>query len=606
MRKAVKAFIKIIKNHQLAICFAVFVGLIYLTPYIVFSVSLGDKYQGIPMLATANEDYYLARMQEIKDGHPFLGSFIFYEYKDQLPLTWPTAEMFYAIPSLLFGIFLIKILIASKFVLPFILFLLVYFLIHKLSASAHKLSNKLNAIAGAMLVTLGYDLVNYRHVWLYLTGKVTLGGNFLTWARPVNPVMGAIFLFSFLICVWLIIQKSRYKKSLIFLAALFLSLMICSYFFSWGVAVSVLGILILMYLLKRNYTVVKNFLWVIFLTIIMTLPYWYMSFKASQSPWYKESVLRSGLFYTHYPLLNKLLIATILFYLIIVILSFVFRKDKIKFNLTYIKNWHLFSLSLLLGGFWAFNQQIITGMTIWPYHFVHYTIPLSMVVIIILLYNIIKKWKPFLWALAISIIASSSLIFGILVQIESYQINFDYYAKLQPYKSVFNWLNSQEKDSVVLVKRERYKGEYNFNLLIPAFTHANIYASNIVFSLMPQERVLHNYAVYLRIKGINADNIERYIEGNMGEAVVYLFSNWKGLYGIKQFSDFSDPVLGVRIENFPAHYREFMSKNFRDELDKYRIDYILSDSPLPQSIIKQLSGTELVFKSNNIFIYDFK
>ncbi len=179
--------------------FAVLVGLIYLAPYIIFSASLGDKYQGIPMMATANEDFYLARIQEIIDGHPTLGSFAFYEFKDGPSLTPPTAEMFYAIPSLLFGISLMKILVASKFILPFILFLLVYFLINKITVSFYLLSNKLNAIAGAMLVTLGYDLVDYRSLWLYFTGKVAPGGNFLIWARPVNPVMGAVFLFLFLI-----------------------------------------------------------------------------------------------------------------------------------------------------------------------------------------------------------------------------------------------------------------------------------------------------------------------------------------------------------------------------------------------------------------------
>lgn len=46
-----------------------------------------------------------------------------------------------------------------------------------------------------------------------------------------------------------------------------------------------------------------------------------------------------------------------------------------------------------------------------------------------------------------------------------------------------------------------------------------------------------------------------------------------------------------------------MAKDFLEELKRYRLDYILSDSQLPSNIINQLGDVELVFKSNNIFIY---
>lgn len=588
----------------MAIIMAVLVGLIYLTPYIIFSASLGDKYQGIPIIATANEDFYLSRIQEIIDGHPTLGSFAFYEFKNGPSLTPPTAEMFYAIPSLLSGISLMKILIASKFILPFILFLLVYFLINKITTSSYLLSNKLNAVAGALLVTLGYDLVDYRSIWLSLTGKMVLGGNFLTWARPVNPVMGAIFLFSFLICVWSIIQKSRYKKSSVILASVFLALMVGSYFFSWGVAVSVLAVIILIYIFKKEFKVVKNLLWVVSLTVIMAAPYWYISFRASQSPGYKEALLKNGLFYTHYPILNKFLIAALLFYFIVVVLSFIFRKERIKF-VDSIKNWHLFTLALLLGGFWALNQQIVTGMTIWPYHFVQYTIPLSMVVILVLLYNVIKEWKPFLWVLAVSVIISSSLIFGVIIQKNSYQTNFNRHADLQSYKPIFDWLNSQKKDSVVLVKIDEDAKFYLLSGLIPAFTHANIYAFNWAYNLLQPDRILDSFLTILRLKGVSPDNIEEYLQKNQGEASGYLYSNFKGLFGVKDFPDFSDTILKERLINFPRKYREFFSKNFRTELKKYRLDYILSDGQLEEGFLNELGNPRIIFQNNDFYIYNF-
>ncbi|MDO8667862.1 MAG: hypothetical protein Q7K35_02055 [bacterium] len=604
----------IIKKHKIAIIFATLIGIIYITPYFVFRISLGDKYQGIPMLATANEDFYIARVQEIIDGHPLISSVGFYEYKDQMSLTPPTAEMFYAIPSLLLGIPLVDIIVASRFILPFILFLLVYYLIYRLTINSNFISNKFNAIAGAVLVTLGYDLVDYHNLWLYLTGQSPIGGKFLIWARLVNPILGAIFLFSFLICIWLIIKKSAYKKIMIFFSALFLALMIASYFFSWGVAVSVLAVLILMYLIKKEFEIVKSFFWVIFWALTISLPYWYMSFIASQSPSYKEAVLKNGLFNTHYPLFNRLILAVLLFYLILFAPWLInklklFFKDRQKFfrrfNLSNVRDWNLFCLALLLGSFWVFTEQVVTGMTIWPFHFVQYTIPLAMVVAMTLLYNVIKGKSQYLWLLISAIIFSSSVIFGIAIQAGTYRQMDNYNLALQAYKPVFNWLNQQKKDSVVLVAVDDQSKIDILNGYIPAFTHSNIYASNWAYNLIVIDRDFFNYLVLLRLKGVSADNIEEYLKNNKGEAVSYLFSNWSGQYNLKQFPDFTDNELPKRLEKLPEDYRQFVKQDFSQLLKKYQLDYILSSGPLKDNIKNQLQGLKLVeqFNDGKVFIY---
>jgi hypothetical protein len=63
-----------LRKHWLALVFAVMIGLIYVGPHIAFIISLEDQYRGIPMMQTPNEISYLARIQEILDGHPMLGS----------------------------------------------------------------------------------------------------------------------------------------------------------------------------------------------------------------------------------------------------------------------------------------------------------------------------------------------------------------------------------------------------------------------------------------------------------------------------------------------------------------------------------------------------
>ena len=182
-----------IKTHHAAIAAAFLVGVIYITPHLIFQWSLGDAYRGIPMMQTANEDEYLARIQEILDGHPSLGSPVFYEYKNEPPLAPPVGEFFYAFPAMLMSISPVAVLTASRFLLPAILFILVYFLIYKMTTlsvsppwkegeekspspslkggGGNILVAKITAITGGILVTLGYDLVDYRTVLGLLRGS---------------------------------------------------------------------------------------------------------------------------------------------------------------------------------------------------------------------------------------------------------------------------------------------------------------------------------------------------------------------------------------------------------------------------------------------------
>ncbi|MEK7646886.1 MAG: hypothetical protein AAB378_00750 [Patescibacteria group bacterium] len=600
------------KKHYLAVFFAVFVGLIYIIPGIFFLWSLGDHYKGIPMMQTANEISYLARIREILDGHPMLGSPFMFEYKDEWPIAPPIGEMFYAVPSMVLNVSPINVIIASRFFFPFILFLLVYFLIYHLSDSGDNqlFSKKINAVAGALLVTLGYDLVDYRSILSFLSGEQNLAGNFLIWARPVNPILGAMFLMSFLIFIWFIIRGKSDKKTIVG-AATFLALMIGSYFFSWGMAVSVVAMLVLIYLLKKDYRIIKNLIAVVWFGLLLASPYWYISWQVSQSPWYEDSLLRSGLFYTHYPLLNKLTLAILALYIVVVLFSVLKHSDKAAAMKDRIfgsfKDWHWFCLALILGSLWTYSQQIITGRTVWPYHFVQYSIPLAMIVFMVLLYNIVRKESAWLWRAGVFAVILASLSFGIYTQASVYNSgSYGYYRNLQSYAPLFDELNKKEKDCVVLVREDGPESKM-LNVMIPAFTHCNRYSSTEAPSLMPNERSSHGYLVALRFNGVEADAIDEYLQANKREARGHLYSNWLGVYGhpANDFPDFSDRVLEQRLKEFPENYRQFMARDFKAELNKYRLDYILSVGSLPKNIVGQLDGVQLIFDSNNLFLYTF-
>ncbi|OHA20365.1 MAG: hypothetical protein A2849_01145 [Candidatus Taylorbacteria bacterium RIFCSPHIGHO2_01_FULL_51_15] len=590
------------RKHQVALYGALLVGAIYIAPHLFFMASLGEAYRGIPMMRTSNEDFYLARVQEILDGHPGVGSPAFWEYKEGPPLSPPVGEFLYALPSLIFGISPTSTLLSSRFFLPALLFFLVYLLVRRLNEDEDTFASTLSAIAGGLLVTLGYDLVDYRAVWSFLN-QTASPVHFLVWSRPINPVLGAILLFSFFLSLTSLVQGSPYRKWTIASASACFALMIGSYFFSWGIALSVITFLALTYLFLRKYRIVGDLSLIVLFTAILSSPYWYATWRAAQSPWYEASVFRNGLFYTHYPLLNKFLLAALLVFLLLALLEFL-QKRRIGMPWG-IKTWHTFSLAFLLGGLWVYSQQMVTGRTVWPYHFVQYTIPLSMVVITVSLFHT-RKFLFYGWHTFVSAALLGSLLFAILLQGSVYEQSLSYYTRLQSKASLFDFLNRRERDCVVLVA-DRAAESYTLHGLIPAFTHCNTYNSNWGYSLMPDERIQHNYLVYLLMRGVTAEGVEAYVHNNEGDARGYLFSNWKGLYGIRDFPDFSDTVTEERLAKIPEIYRAFLEKDITQELRKYRLDYLLFEGKPTAELLQRLdiSSSAPIFEEGGVFVYAF-
>ncbi|MSU55780.1 MAG: hypothetical protein EXS51_00510 [Candidatus Taylorbacteria bacterium] len=582
----------LVRLKRLAVAVAIGVGLLYGLPNIFFIFGDFSSYRGIPLLQTPNEGSYLGRIQEIVDGHGAVSSPFFFEYKEGVPLSPSTGEWVYALPAILFGISPATVLVVSKFFFPPILFLLVYALAFRLAQGEGR-SREAMAIACGLLVTLGYDLVDYRTMLSYVSGS-GVPNSFLLWARPVNPILGALFLFSFLLSVLAIVQNTIRRKTAIVTASVFLALMFGSYFFSWGTAFSVLVLLILILVARKKYATAGNLTLVIPFGILLASPYWYGAWQATHSPWYASSVLRSGLFLTHYPLWNKFLLATLFFFAVILAFDFLWKKRRgIEWS---VETWHCFNLSLLLGGIWTYSQQILTGETIWPYHFVQYTIPLAMLVLMVSIYNCIRPMQRYLSNMFVSGVILLSVCLGVYTQVQAYTAAVPYYARMQVYKALFDFLNTREKECVVFVN-ETDAEMSELNTLIPAFTHCNRYVSTEMNSLIPDTRGEDGYLALLRLRGILPVDIDEYIRAHRSEASGYLFSNWQGLFGVKDFPDFSDPVLEERLSAFPERYRAFLTKEFRTELQKYRLDFILSDSSLDGEVLLRIPGLTKVFTS---------
>ena len=587
-------FIESAKRHYVAIIIALFVGIVAVFPTVFFRFSLGDAWRGIDLFYNDNEEFYLARMQEIKDGHPLIGSISYYEYKNNLPALPPTAETVYVFLGRILGLSLPDVMILTKFLFPALLFLLVYNLVRNMTEEPNSPITVLYGVAAGLLVVLGYDLVDYQRLYNIIRGNSGVGG-MVIWTRPVNPIFGALALFSFLNALWHVMIK--HNKSAVILAGIALAFMFSSYFFSWGAGMSVFFWLVAYGLYKKDITTVKNLAKVLGLGLLISSPYWYLVIRARFSPDFSDSADRYGLIFSHNPLMNYVLLLGVV---ISAVAIFMYFRNTNKNDRRY--GWIYFSGALLLGGLLALNQQIITGMTIWPFHFVQYTTPFFYIVMVVILYHVVRPKAKTLANVVAVIIIIISVSFAIYTGAVGNKERDPEFRDRQKFADIYNWLNQNTpRDSVIFVKDNVRMLER----LIPAYTHNNVYVSGPENAMAPYERFYHNYLIYLRMKGVSSDGIKEYLAANQREASSFLHvSLMVDARSNNAFPEVRDYVLEKSLASLPEDYEVFLSKDLLTEFKKYKLDYILSYRPLDSKLLAELRDPALAFEQHDFYIYD--
>ncbi len=570
------------KKNFFVLIFAIIVGLISVAPHLLAVSKIGNDYKGIPFIYTNNEDYYLSRIHEISDGYPTIASPYFFEYKNLSPLVPPIGEYFYFALSFFSFFDLTKTLVLAKFLFPLILFILVFILIKKLT-DHDDLSSKLTALSGGLFVTLGYDLVDYSTLLTRLKGASF--EVLSVWTRPVNPITGALILFSLLILISTILKKKDSKQTKYISGILFGASV--GYFFTFGVALSILATIVTIMLIIKEHALAKKFLIVIGIGFLLDAIYWFSASK-TLSGGGEEIALRNGMLLSHLPILNKVLIvATIIFCLIC---FYLFRSRKINLK----EPWFIISSSGLLGGLISFNQQIITGRTIWPHHFVQYTIPIAMIAVILALYFLFHDKHKKLWNWIMLASTCLVLAFGIW-NASTYKHKIPDFIKLQEYQEIFNWINTKaEKDCVIFVKEKKEE----LTRLIPAFTSCNVYDTTYLSTTMPKERILHNYLMKLKINGVKKTEVEKYILENKGDAREYFYTDWNVLFSKKH-----DPEFETTLDSVGKAYKKIYDEPITDLLKKFRIDYLITDKSADLEIKNIPLEIKNEFETNSFKIY---
>lgn len=552
--------------HALAVFFALIVGVLSYAPQYLSKHALDAEYRGVPFLYLDNELNYLARIRDIVRGDWLGDDSALYEYSDQSILP-PIGEYFYAIPSLVLRASPVTIVIASKFLFPAVLFLLLYAIMTQLMGDSQALRAKMTAVAASLLATLGYGLIDIRTSIGIFSGQLQ-AADLNIWTRPVNPIIGVLLFFTFLIALWRLNEGSSFHARLWGGIALGFSI---TYIFSWALSLAFLVVLLISYLLRKQMRPIVDLLVVVGISILLQLPFWINALSHFGGG--DDSLARrNGLLLMHSPIVNKVLLAGTLFFILISLYQYAREK---KFS-----DWWWFSASLLAACWAVFNQQIVTGRTIWPDHFVQFSIPVVIIVAFVVLYRYVLPRAAVLWMIPVTLAIIGSLTAGVY-SAASYRYSMDDYRQQQNYAPFIQWANEDTPDKCVMLTME--KGYY-LSYLIPAFTRCKVYSSYDAYSGVPRERILHNMLVLLRLRQVKPSEVMNFLEANVSREInTYLFDDWDQI-----FEKEVTPQSQAKIDMAADAYMAFYAEDFAAAVRKYKLDYIVSEESLDAALIDEL------------------
>lgn len=563
---------------------AVFVGGCMFLSSALVPVQLGAVYQGIVPLYYADGNNYRARIQEVLDGRPMAVSAYLHEYKQEPFNIAPVGEWLYAIPALLIGISAVQW--AYFFLLPAALFLLVYFFTRKLLGE-ETIDAELTALAAGLLVLFGFEFVDYHYVFSLVSGGDPAA---FVWTRPVNPILGAIQLFGLLLLLWKM-ADARDWKLIVGIGVLVASMI--GYFFAWGMSLAILGGLFVISVARKNYILSRDLFYAGVISVGAVSPYLYGALLTLSGDEGVRASMRTGMFYTHEFVVNNVLSLASVAITILFIGATRYMPQTILGNA---KSW-TFIFALLIAGWVAFNEQVVTGRQIWHHHFVQYTVPFVYVTLLSAGYISIRVFVPRTWRVVIigAIVVMSA--HGIYTATTVHKVPLEVFRKEQEFSQLIIWLKQNTVDECVILSPDNKTGQF-----INAYTQCDVYVSGEALYAVPAERVLHNYLLLVRLKGISTADARSYFFEREREVRGYMFDDWHQLFG-----NGKDEWFVSKAEYLVSAYEEFTQVSLKERLHEYRVDYLVwREGEILPEVLNELGVSDTPQKVGEFYLYEFK
>ncbi len=561
------------KNTIIVALVAVVIGLLSILPQFFAISNMGDQWQGIYPDVNDDEMYYLARGQEVVDGHIFLANPYLYEHKDGSPMQFWLPDFLLAKTVDIFGMsvpFGYKIF---DFILPVIIFILSYLIFKKITRSLSVSLAFTTVLSGGLFLSLFNRTPSPQFIFIFF-------------------LLGIYFFLSFL---------DSNKNKYILLTALSLVGMVYMYPYFWTMFIVVVILYGLIQWLVDSREDIRKVIHIILITLLLSIPYFLIQINSMSLVFYDESLIRLGMLNTHFPSGFKIVI---LGTLISGIFLYLFFNKKIK-----PEKLPLFLLSASIGSVTVMNHHIITGKNL--EFSSHYELGAMYLFFFSLAYLWIHFYKSINSKLNknlfrnISWVVMGIVLYLITIPVIQSQIHAspDEIAR-QRYAPVLEWINSNiNNDDVVYTTDELSK-------IIPAYTQANVfYAREANLFFISDEEVKERFIIQHYFEDIDEDFIrsnERAIWGTQyinkwghNQSKVRLAS----LFG-KENMFVIERLPMSEINKIKEKSHMLQKQEFTDLIELYRVDYIILDKSYNNLYFADLKNIKKVFESAYFLIYE--
>lgn len=555
-----KVLLCILKGHCVALTLAFAVGVIGIAPQIHFAFFTDDEYRGIHMLRTDAETHYLARINEVYDGHPGLGN-VFLEGKDRPYILPPFGEILIATFGKALDVDAPDMNVASKFFFPPLLFLFWYAFIYKLFQS------KPIAILATCLAFFGGGLFSLSGAMQAITAMMSLAGHseaFLTYTRPINPQISGLFLIGGLHVLFPILKsfadKGRVNTHWMRIAAAGMigGLSIYVYFYTWSFFAILLFLYFLYALYKKNVSFARTLLWVVVVHGLVTIPYWMNFIQAYTNPAYNETLMRTGVVSGHLPVFSFWLAASVL----AIVFFWPKRYDQAK----------IVFLFIVIALWIAINQQVITGVFVQHGHY-HWFITKPLVVssiaamlFVFLLEKCIARRK--LQIAFVSLAVAVLFYNGLLVQTSAYKSSYTRAIEEQRYAEIVSFLQANYH-----VKKTIWMQSDRMSTLLAGYTpHDFLHSGYARYYLIGRNFFIERLFLEYRLRGVKPQEVKEAMVKEKGHVSGSIF----GMYYREKFGDETALPQGF-LEELEMSYKSFFEQSFSDVLKDFHIGLVIWD-----------------------------
>jgi hypothetical protein len=547
-----------VKQHLVAIILAFAFGLLSAGPFILFASLTSASGMVVYPEITNDQDFYLSRVQEVRDGVGLGNSYLF-EYKSVPTVQLLTGEYVEA-----FVLDMLNLSTgASLFIFPLILlpttFLLMYCIFLVLRAS------RFWALVATSTIAF----------WIY----------FSVFARPISPQFNFIFWLLAALSLFVLVKNESWR--VVLAAALSYGALFYIYPYYWTHFTVVYGLLFILYLFLDRRVAARVFAAGLG-GVIIGSGYFYSLFEARSLPIYQETLERLGLTYTHFPSGGLVAVGATLFLICVTIL--LIRAGRMSAPI-------IVSFALVLGGMIAMNQHLVTGMNL------EFSSHYAMQIVLSCIFLLVSIASAHQWSLGKEANRFFSFAVALILILLSVPVISSPYAgitklvkdeSLRARAEVVLWLKNNAGTGVV------YAPDL-LSYMIPAYTsHDVFYARAANFFFMPNEEVVDRALLHYYNAPLSKDFVEKHQREFFGQALMNPRQHAlrkKELVGWLYTINEPAALPQEKYEYLVTRRKEIENLGFLEAIKPYRVDYLIVPPSQPLGATEKDLDDSFVLKA---------